>query len=180
MANGIQRVLARVFGAVLLAITASAGAADIFFKLEGIPGDSTNEAHKDEIEVMSFSLGFSNDVQFASPRSPGECGDLTLTKTIDRSSPRLLAHVMLGRHISTGALSFTASTGEQPLDYYVLNMREILVKALRQADANGGTRVVEQVTLSARNYEFVFRTQQANGTFTEQKFGWDCFRNIGG
>jgi type VI secretion system secreted protein Hcp len=180
MANGILRVLACVFGAVLLVITASAGAADIFLKLEGIPGDSTNEAHKDEIEVISFSLGFSNDVRLGSARSPGECGDLTLTKTIDRSSPRLLAAVMTGRHMSKGVLSFTASVGEQPADYYVLNLSEILVTGLRQADSNGATRVSEQVTLSARGYEFVFRTQQANGTFIEQKFNWDCVRNSGG
>src|SRR5262245_8719699 len=179
MANGIQRIRACVFGAALLATTASAGAADIFLKLEGIPGDSTNEAHKDEIEVLSFSLGFSNDAQLGS-RNAAECGDLTLTKTIDRSSPRLLAAVMLGRQISKGALSFTASAGEQLTDYYVLNLTEVRVKGLRQADANGGTRVSEQVTLSARVYEFVLRSQQANGTFVEQKFNWDCVRNIGG
>jgi type VI secretion system secreted protein Hcp len=161
--------------------TASAGAADIFLKLEGILGDSINEAHKDEIEVISFSLGFSNDAQIGTRvASPGECGDLTFTKTIDRSSPRLLAAVMLGRHISKGVLSLTGSAGEQLVDYYVLNLSEIRVTGLRQADSNGGTRVLEQATLSARGYEFVFRAQQANGTFIEQKFHWDCVRNSGG
>ena len=87
---------------------------------------------------------------------------------------------MSGRHISRGVLSFTSSTGEQPLDYYVLNLTEVRVTALRQADSNGGTRVVEQVTLSARVYEFTLRTQQADGTSVVQKFFWDCVRNSGG
>ena len=47
MANGIQRILAWGFATALLAVSAAAGAADIFLKLEGIQGDSVNEAHKE-------------------------------------------------------------------------------------------------------------------------------------
>ena len=35
-------------------------ALDMFLKLDGIAGESTNKGHKDEIEVLSFSWGVSN------------------------------------------------------------------------------------------------------------------------
>lgn len=180
MPRNVKHALAGALAIFALAVTGPAGAAaDIFLNLAGIPGDSTNEQHPKEIEILSFSLNFSNDsTRSAGGANPASCGNIVVIKNIDRASSAILAALMTGKHVSTGTLSFTAPSGEgSTRDYYTLAMEEINFKSLLQSDATGGSPVTEQVTMTARRYLFVFRAQQPNGTFVEQKFGWDCLRN---
>jgi type VI secretion system secreted protein Hcp len=177
----VRFALASVLTAFLMGAAGGARAGHIFLKLANIPGESTDEKHKDEIELLSFSLGFVNDwLQArgagASSSGAGVCDALTLTKNIDRASPGLLAAAMTGRHIPQGVLSFTTG-GQVSQDYYILTMREIFVTSVRQADSSGGSRVVEQITMMARTYDFLYRAQQSDGSTVEHRFGWDCARN---
>jgi type VI secretion system secreted protein Hcp len=178
MLKNVKHVLASALAIFALAGAGPAGAADIFLNLDGIPGDSTNAQHPKEIEILSFSLGFSNDsTRTTGGSNPAACGNIVLNKNIDRASSDLLARLMSGKHISTGTLSFTAPSVDGTRDYYVLTLEEIFLKAIQQSDATGGALVIEQVTMTARRYLFVFRAQQPDGTVVEHKFGWDCLRN---
>ena len=174
MLKNVKQLLASALAIVVMGVTGAAWASDIFLNLTNIPGESQDESHKNQIEILSFSLGFVNDL--ARGRGVGTCGDLVLTKNIDRASPQLLAAVMSGKHIVTGTLSFTVRS-ENAQDYYVLTMNEILVGGVRQIDSAGVPRVTEQVTMKARTYQFLYRAQQPNGSFVDHKFGWDCARN---
>lgn len=171
----VRFVLALVLAAVLTGAGSSAWAGNIFLRLANIPGESTHERHKDEIELLSFNLGFVNDITQGRGTGAATCDGVALTKNIDRASPGLLAAVIRGRHITEGVLSFTVDDGT--LDYYVLTMRDILVTSVRQADSEGGSRVLEKVTMKAAAYLFVYRAVQPNGSFVEHRFGWDCVRN---
>ena len=42
---------------------------DAFLKIDGCPGESEADGHKDEIDLMSFSWGQSNAGSFAQGRS---------------------------------------------------------------------------------------------------------------
>lgn len=176
----IKLALAGVLAAFLVGAGGSAWAGKIYLKLTNIPGESTDAIHKDEIELLSFSLAFVNDwLQTrgtGASSGAGVCDALTLTKNIDRASPGLLARAMTGRHIPEGVLSFTTD-GEVSQDYYVLTMKEIFVTSVRQADSAGGSRVVEQISMKARTYDFRYRAQQPDGSVVEHQFGWDCARN---
>jgi type VI secretion system secreted protein Hcp len=168
--------LAIVLSAILMGAGSGAWAASsIFLRLANIPGESTHERHKDEIELLSFNLGFVNDIAQGRGSGAATCDGVALTKNIDRASPGLLAAVIRGIHISQGVLSFTVEDGTQ--DYYVLTMRDILVTSLRQTDSEGGLRVLEKITIKAAAYLFVYRAMQPNGSFVEHRFGWDCVRN---
>jgi len=79
-------------------------AADYFLKIEGIKGESTDDKHKDQIEILNFSTGVSQPVSGAS-KTGGRTGgradfqDFTVTKTVDTSTPDLMLHCANGKHI---------------------------------------------------------------------------------
>jgi type VI secretion system secreted protein Hcp len=54
-----------------------------FVKIQGVQGESTDDKHKDWIELDSFSWGV------ARTSSAAASGDITITKAVDRSSPKL-------------------------------------------------------------------------------------------
>jgi len=79
--------------------------ADCFLKIDGIPGESTDEKHKDWIEVLSFSHGVSQmaggDRSTGGAATEGRCmhQDFSITKTLDKASPPLDLFCCNGKHI---------------------------------------------------------------------------------
>ena len=65
-----------------------------FLKIAGIDGDSTDQSHKGEIEVLSFRITGSG---------------LTFTKKVDPASPSLFLRTAEGRHISDAVLTDVAN-----------------------------------------------------------------------
>lgn len=137
-------LLAGAFAAAAAAPTAAQAAGDIFLNLlsAGIQGESTSDKHKNEIDILSFSLGFVN--QPAGSGSGGAagkvaCGDIHLVKLIDKSSPSLIGAVMTGKHLKSGVLTFT-TPGEVQQNYYVLSLTDLVVTSISQSDSVGGRR----------------------------------------
>jgi type VI secretion system secreted protein Hcp len=179
-------LLAGALAATAVAAPGAAGAAtDIFLRLADIPGESTDSKHKDQIEILSFSLGFVNQPAGGSAGGGAggkvSCGDVVLTKSIDKSSPSLIGAVMTGRHIKSGTLSFAAATGKATQDYYTLNLSDLVVTAIQQSDSVGGPRVTEQITISAAKFEFRYRPQKPDGSLDAARtFTFDCKANKAG
>ena len=99
-----------------------------------------------------------------------------MIKNIDKASPLLLKTVLGGRHIAQGVLTFQ-TPGSPPTDYYTITMTEVVVTELSQTDNADPARIVEKVVLSARDYTFVYRAQDAKGVVTSVDFHWDCVTN---
>jgi type VI secretion system secreted protein Hcp len=68
-------------------------AVDCFLKIDGVPGESADEKHKDWIEVLSFSHGVAATSSAASRLPTGKIRhqDFTVVKAVDKASP-LLVH----------------------------------------------------------------------------------------
>ena len=70
-------------------------AGDCFLKIDGIPGESTDDKHKDWIEVMSYSSGVSQmaggDRSTGGAATQGRCDhqDISIVKALDKASPTL-------------------------------------------------------------------------------------------
>ena len=78
-------------------------ASDQFIKIGSLKGESKDDKHKDEIDVLAWSWGMSNS---GSAQSGGGAGsgkanvqDLSLTKYIDKCSPDLMLFACNGKHI---------------------------------------------------------------------------------
>ncbi len=68
-------------------------AVDNFLKIEGIKGESTDDKHKDWIEILSYSWGVSQMASASASTSGGgtsqraDFQDISIVKTLDSSSP---------------------------------------------------------------------------------------------
>src|SRR4051812_20615908 len=103
--------------------------ADMFLKLDGVAGDSTDDKHKGEIDVMSFafSLGRGGDGTGSGGRAPsgssgkgatkGRLQTLRIDKVYDASSPKLFRAAATGQHIKSAVLSFRRSNDSGDLEF---------------------------------------------------------------
>lgn len=143
------------------AATASASS-NMFLKIDGIKGESVDDRHKDEIDVMSWSWG-------VGPRDEGKAGkrgcvqDLTLTKLVDRSSPPLVGAAALGSQIPRAVLT-VRSLGGQPQEFLVLDLSQVYVTSVQQAISAGNNQFYEQVTLKAGTIVMTYRPQNPDGS----------------
>lgn len=146
--------------------------ADTFLRLEGIPGESTDAKHKDEIDVLSFTQSWIN----ANSGGKAQCGAITVMKNIDRSSPLLLKKTVQGVHISNGQITFRTEGGDPSLnEYYIIKLTEILITEVTQKDTPDPSRIVEKVVLNARTFEYEYKPQLSTGGLGPSvKFGYDC------
>jgi len=182
--RGVASLIRRpvLAGALIAAGAATSGTAlavdDIFLKLDGITGESQDAKHKSEIEILAYSQLFSNNGAsraFGGGGGAGRvtCGDITVQKTVDSSTPNLIHSVTTGQHIAKGVLTFRKA-GEIPLEYFVVTLTDVLVDSIQQSDALPD-KILEKVTLNAAKFDFKYRTQNADGTLgATQEYGYDC------
>src|SRR2546428_4790168 len=84
-------------------------ASDIFAKIGDIKGESLDDKHKDEIEVLSWSWGVTN----TGARGGGAGGgagkasvrDLSFTHKIDKASPVLMQTCATGVHLKEATIT---------------------------------------------------------------------------
>ena len=84
-------------------------AVDMYIKIDGIDGESKDDAHKDEIDVLAWSWGAASSSSGAaggrrSAPTDGP-GTLTISKSIDKSSPKLTQACNSGRSIPKATVS---------------------------------------------------------------------------
>ena len=139
---------------------------DFFLKLDGVPGESTDDKHKGEIEVESYSWGESN---MGSAGHGGGSGagkvvaqDLTINKRVDKASPVLFIACATGQHFKEGLLTIRKAGGGQQ-EYLKIKMEEILVSSY-QTGATNGAIVQESVSLHFSKLEMAYKEQKADGS----------------
>jgi type VI secretion system secreted protein Hcp len=179
LASRIRRPL--LAGALAAAAAAPMpAAADVFLKLEGIPGDSQDDKHKGEIDILSYTQSFANTAKIASGTTSGPgkltCGAVTLLKNIDRSSVEFIRLVLTGGHVTKGVLTFR-TPGGTPLEYYTITMEDVVVTSVDQVDNNDPALIIEKVSLLADRFTFEQQGQATGGQTQTTKFGWDCVAN---
>ena len=97
----------------------------IFLKIAGIPGDSRDHCHRDEIEPFSFQN---------SGRS------ITVTKKIDVSSPRLFHAALLGTHFAEADLTVFQAGAQPKLTVY--RMKDAIVSSIDQVAGSANREIV--------------------------------------
>ncbi len=157
-------------------------ATKVFLKFPGVAGESTDDKHKGEIEITSFAANASRVGNLNGGGGGGGvgrviCGQVTLVKPIDQSSPKFLGLLFNGA-VTRGpaVLSFEkVSGGEGPhIDYYVIELSDISVMGISQSDPDDGV-VTEKVMLQAGKYIYSYTPQKPDGSAgTPVTFGWDC------
>jgi type VI secretion system secreted protein Hcp len=159
----------RVYGsqrrAVLIDQGANNMAQDIFLKINGIDGESQDAAHKNEIELSSWSwnIAQNSDMHSGSGGGSGKATveDLVFEHYVDRASPNLMKYCLTGKHIDQAVL-VARKAGGNPLEYLKITMGDVIVTRVTPSGSQQDARTREQVHLSfARvTQEYVVQNQQ--------------------
>jgi len=114
-------------------------AVDYFLKIDGIVGESTDNKHKDQIELLSFSWGASNAGQVTS----GHGGrvtfqDFEFTKLFDKASPQIFLKCVNGQHITSMTLSArkTSDSEVANTDFLKIVFSNVLISFYKEQEPN--------------------------------------------
>ena len=141
-------------------------ASDIFAKIGDIKGESLDDKHKDEIEVLSFSWGVAN-AGVVSPGSGGGSGkatfqDLSIVHHIDKASPLLFQACATGMHLKEATITHRkAGKGQQ--EFMVVKMSDVIITAVNHggpSDSSGS----ESVSLTFAKVDLEYRPQKPDGS----------------
>ena len=141
-------------------------ASDIFAKLGDIKGESLDDKHKDEIELLSWSWGVTNAK--ASPTGSGGAEgkatfhDLSFTHKIDKASPLLLKGCATGQHLKEATIT-RRKAGKGQQEFLVIKMNDVVITSVAEDD-DGGSGQVEAVTLAFAKVDLEYRPQKQDGS----------------
>jgi type VI secretion system secreted protein Hcp len=127
-------------------------AVDMYLKIDGIDGESTDDKHKKWIEVLSFGSGVSQPVTGASATG-GRSGaradfqDLSVLKTVDNASPDLLIKCAKGEHIKKVELECCLATGSKHT-FLKYTLENCLLTAVQPSGSSGGAEVKPSESVS--------------------------------
>lgn len=150
-------------------------AVDYFLKLDGIPGESTDEKHKNEIQIDSFSWGVTNTGTMGRGGGGGsgkaDFTDISFTKWGDSSSPALVGAAASGEHIKTAV--FTArkqggKAGQQ--DFMTITLSDVMVSSYHTSGQGGADSIpLDNFSLNFTKIEYKYMEQKADGSLGGNK-----------
>jgi type VI secretion system secreted protein Hcp len=128
-------------------------ASDNFIQIDGIPGESTDDKHKDWIEVLSYSFGVSQrasgaaqsaSVSAASQRADFQ--DLSIVKVMDKSSPLIFKACAKGDPIAKVTLELCRAGGDK--QKYMEYILEQVIISSYSTGGGGGGEATESLTFN--------------------------------
>lgn len=168
----VAYLLVSAFSLALLLPAAAFAAQNVFLRIDGIPGESVDDRHKDAIDVLSFSWGVS------AGKDRAQFQDFSFTKRVDQASPQLVLRAAGGQAIPVAVLTMR-SAGERQDDFLKYCLTDVRVTSVSTAGSTGEDRPTEQVSLSYGTFYESYRKQGAGGSLgTAFTGGWDLSNNV--
>jgi type VI secretion system secreted protein Hcp len=145
-------------------------AVDLYFKLDGIEGESAVDPYKNQIKLLTWQWGAS---QVSSVRNTGGSGagkvahrDFSVSTYLDKSTTKLFKSICLGTLIKQGTL-YAVKAGDNIMKtpYLVINFNTVFLTEMQL----GAVDETPMVTLSfAYNAIAIqYAAQKADGTFVK-------------
>jgi len=144
--------------ALLAALPSSAPAAalDYYLKIDGIQGESTNDKHKNEIDVLSWAWGTSraNDTTVFAPFS--------WQQGLDRSFVPLFLGLTNGTSFASALLSVVRPGVKAGAEFFQMKFEDAeMVSLSSKADTTG---IVVDAAMTYGSITMTYRMQKADGT----------------
>lgn len=160
-------------------------ATDMFMKLKDIKGESDDDKHKGEIQVLSFHWGVrqTGTSGVGGGGGGGKCQvqDFSFVKKFDAASAVLFQKCCTGEHV--GEALFTArKAGGTQLEYLKIKLTDVLISSVAPgASAQGSDDVpLEEVSLNFGKCEIDYQPQGNDGKAAGGPVhgGWDLQKNV--
>jgi type VI secretion system secreted protein Hcp len=156
---------------------------DAFLKIDGMPGESTDDKHKDWIEVLSYSWGASQLASATASSAGGATAeranfqDFSIVKTLDKASPKLALACADGTHIKDVTIELCRAGGDK-VKYMEYKMSDCIISSV-SVGGGGGGEPTESLTFNYGKIEWTYVQQKrADGSGGGQvAAGWDLEKN---
>jgi type VI secretion system secreted protein Hcp len=154
-------------------------ATDCFLKIDGIPGESKDAKHKDEIQVEAFRWGAEQGGSMAHGGGGG-VGKVKVDEFVfhikpDKAGPKLFKHIATGTHIKSAVLTCRKAGGQQE-DYAKWTLKDVLVTSFdygyvrtigpRVSLSHDNVKKVAmlEISFSVAEFEYEYSEQKADGS----------------
>jgi type VI secretion system secreted protein Hcp len=141
-------------------------ASDIFAKLGDIKGESLDDKHKDEIEVLSFSWGVNNagSMGYGSGGGEGKATfhDLSFVHKIDKASPVLMQACATGTHLKEATIT-NRKAGKGQQEFLVIKMNDVIITSVTHG-GSGADGHSENVSIAFAKVNVEYKPQKADGS----------------
>lgn len=152
-------------------------AVDMFLKLEGCKGESQDKKHPDEIDVLAWSWGMSQSgtMHMGGGGGAGKVNvqDLSVTKWVDKSSPVLMQYCSIGKQFKEAVLTVRKAGGDDPLEYILITMKDVIVTSVSTGGSGGEDRLTENCSLNFSQYKVEYQPQKPDGSADGGKIPWE-------
>lgn len=162
---------------------------DYFLKIDGIEGDSLDDKHKHEIELISYDWQEAQSGTFAQGGGGGagkvHMEAFKFVMPTCKASPKLMLFCANGKHIESAVLTCRKAGGDQQ-EFYSIKMSDLIVSKFRTAshptegrqDGTADGRPTDEVCLSFGKIEFEYKPQKVDGSLdTPVKAGYNLTAN---
>lgn len=159
-------------------------AIDVYLQLDGIKGESTDDKHRDWIELTSVHWGVIQPKSATSSTGGGHTAercvhaDVVATKLADLSSPVLLQTCSAGRTIPKARIEFLRADGNgERVKYYEIELENVLIGHVTPG-INGGDIISESIGLKYAKAKWKYTQQKISGGAGGNTMGgWDLASN---
>jgi type VI secretion system secreted protein Hcp len=134
-------------------------ATDIFAKIGDIKGEAQDAAFKEQIEVLSWSWGVSQQGTAATGSGLGagkaNFQDFNFMHNLDKASPNLMKACATGKHYPDA--TFTArKAGEGQKEFMIFKFTDVLITSVSPGGSSGGDGVTESVSMQYSKVELEY------------------------
>jgi type VI secretion system secreted protein Hcp len=156
-------------------------ASDIFLKVDGIKGESTDVNHKDEIEVFSWSWGVTETPGSSAGGGAGagkpDISELVVGKLVDKASPNLFRSCLLGKHIKDVELA-QRRAGAGKANFLTITLKDAIISGVNDSSAGEAARPTESISIAFAKVTYKYIPQKPNGQpDTPVVLNWDVKAN---
>jgi len=127
------------------------GPLQLFLRIEGVPGESTDKDHKNWIDVVSYNWGLSMSGDVV------QAGYFNVTMGVSKASPKLLEYAATGKH---SAQAILCANGPQTRNFLCWYMEDVWVGYYRTSGSGAGA--IEQVGLDFCKIRIDYVDSQGN------------------
>jgi type VI secretion system secreted protein Hcp len=142
-------------------------AVDMFLKLGDIKGESQDDKHKDEIDVISWGWAVNQPGSMHTGGGGGHgkanFSDLTITHYVDKAHPVLLKNCATAEHIKEATLT-VRKAGKTPQEFLLIKMNDIIITSVTPNGDGGDGGHTEQFTLQFAKVDLEYKPQKPDGS----------------
>jgi len=159
---------------------------DSFIKIDGIPGESSDDKHKEWIELISYDHHIEQPASSTASSVGGATaervnhGSFNFVHQLDKATPKLLEACCTGKHIKEVTIEFCRAGGDK-VKYMEIKLEQVLISAVTDNGSSAGESgfPTEKISLSYGKIKWTYTQQkrQDGSAGGNVSAGWDLTAN---